>query len=258
MTTLYPRPPTEFPSVFNGTGRQMFPTNRIAIWSHLKSDYQVYAVNRDDYPAFRLTPTNTTRTNAYYFAEGPGDTRSRTFTLYRPRARLHSHVVMAVWHTGGWLCRRGNNNVLEGVLPILSVSDPSKLLWEGNVGLFTEGCEQYYEWLQFQTPIHYRPIIHNRIPQRDSDHWIEDGSPGSPTVPVAPTPTAVPLFVAETLTEKAILAGETCPISLETLQKGAVAVTSCFHLFQAEALAEWRTKHPSCPVCKKECAITTC
>jgi hypothetical protein len=259
MTTPYPHAPEEFPSVFNGTGRQMFDT-RIAIWSHLKSDYQIYSVNREDYPAFRLTPTNTNRTNSFYFAAGPGDTQARTFTLYRPRARLHSHVVMGVWHTGGWLCRLNANNTLEGILPILSVSDPAKLPWVGNVGLNIEGCRQFQIWLHFQTPSFYRPILHNRILQAESRLWEEDEGNTAPNVSstLSNAPTPVPLFVAETLAEKAILAEETCPISMDFLQKGEIAVTSCFHIFQADALAEWCTKHSTCPVCKKDCATTRC
>lgn len=225
---------------------------RVAIWSVVKADYQLYDVNRDDWPVVRLTPTHSSRTTPFYFAEERGDNQSRTITVYRPRARIHSHVDMAIWHTGGWLCRRQGTHI-EPVLPILCVSDPGKLIWVGNVGLATEGCEAYREWAQFQTPFFHRPIIHNRLVARAS-RW-EDDTVG---IPEPPTCDPIPLFVAEALLDRAIAAEETCAISMEPLQKGATTVTSCFHAFQREALAVWRAKHTSCPVCKKTCSTTDC
>ncbi len=252
MTEVHLRSPRSFPNVFNGNGHRML-LSRIAIWSIQKSDYQMYDVNRDDWPTVRLTPTQSDRTSPFYFAEGPHDTQSRTITLYRPRARIHSHVDMAIWHTGGWLCRLRGANQLDPVVPILAVSDPGKLIWSSNVGLH-RNTEAFREWVQFQTPFHHRPIIHNRIMARAS-RWEDEENAEAPTLP---TPDPVPLFVAETLLEKAVAAEETCPISMEPFAKGTVAVTSCFHIFQKAAIEEWREKHNSCPVCKKVCAITAC
>lgn len=220
---------------------------RVAIWSVVKADYQLYDVNRDDWPVVRLTPYDSSRRTPFYFAEGGGDSQSRTITVYRPRARIHTHADMAIWHTGGWLCRKQGSH-LDPVLPILCVSDPSKLIWVGSVGLVKEGCEAFREWVQFQTPFFHRPIIHNRLMARASR--FEE--------PETPTPDSLPLFVAEALLDKAVAAEEACPISMEPLQAGAATVTSCFHVFQREALAEWRTHQTSCPVCKKTCSTTDC
>jgi hypothetical protein len=251
MTTL---PPRSFPSAFNGTGVRMLHP-RIAVWFVAKSDYQLYDVNRDDWPVVRLTPTNSSRTTPYYFAEGVGENRSRTITVYRPRARIHSHVDMAIWHTGGWLCRK-HGNQLEPVVPLLAVSDPNKLIWSGNVGLHRD-TEEFREWAQFQTPFFYRPIIHNRLIARAS-RWEPEDETDTPTIPALPTIDPVPLFVAEALLEKAVAAEELCPISMESLAKGDALVTSCFHIFQRDAMAKWQVTHSTCPVCKKECAITEC
>jgi hypothetical protein len=240
-----PQQPRSFPSAFNGFGDRMLH-DRIAVWSHLRNDFQVYDVNRENYPAFKLTPTNTSRTDPFYFAEGPGDTQSRTFTLYRPRARIHSHMDMAIWHTGGWLCKRGRHH-LEAVIPILAVADPAKLVWVGNVGLGTN-TEGFREWLQFQTPSFYRPIIHNRILARPVTEWEEDDTTSKPE--------PIPQFVAEALLAKST--GELCPITMEPLAAGNVSVTSCFHIFQKDAIEQWLAKNTTCPVCKKECSVTHC
>ncbi len=228
--------PREFPSPFNS---ERMLHSRIAIWSYLKSDYQIYDVNHEAWPAIQLTPANTERTCAFHFADDNAwDTQSRTFTLYRPYAEMYSQVDMAIWHTGGWLCRLQLNQMVP-VYPILAVSDPAKLVWVGNVGL--QQSVEFMEWLNFQTPFFYRPIICNRL--------LRDNTPKPP---------AIPAFVAEALLEKALTTGETCPISMNALTRGAVYVTSCFHLFQREALDEWRTKNAKCPVCRAYCETTAC
>lgn len=247
----YPASPLEFPSPFNGNGQRMLHA-RIAIWSFLKSDYQMYDVNRDVWPILRLNPCNSGRTRPYYFAEGTGDNHSRSITVYRPRARIHSHADMAIWHTGGWLCRKNTEGGLDAIIPLLAVSDPAKLQWIGNVGIHSQ-CDEFRNWIDLQTLAFYRPIIHNRIQSRSS-RWESD----EVTDTAVPTLDPIPLFVAETLLEKAIAAEEMCPISIEPFTKGSTIVTSCFHIFQKEALDEWRTKHVSCPLCKKTCAITIC
>lgn len=246
---MEPHHPLDYPSVFNGTGRRMLE-RRIAVWSYLRNDYQVYDVDRQDWPVIRLTPTNTSRTSPFYFAEGDGDNSSRTVTIYRPRARIHSHADMAIWHTGGWLCRMGNHNRLVPVLPILAVSDPAKLPWVGNVGLHTE-FESFACWFPYQTLHHYRPIIHNRI--LSQSQW--DDEDNSPT---GAKPDPVPQFVAEALLKMALAAEEQCPIVMEPLVAGDTSATSCFHLFSRAALDEWLLKNNTCPVCKKECSVTHC
>ena len=140
-------------------------------------------------------------------------------------------------------------------MPLLAVSDPSKLPWGTNVGLRRDS-EAFQEWIEFQTPYFYRPIIHNRVVVRHTITRFDDES-DAPTAIAEP----IPLFVAEALAEKAKTAAEVCPISLEplnSLQKGEIAVTSCFHLFQKQALESWHSEKKSCPVCKKSCAVTHC
>lgn len=218
----------------------MLPS-RFAIWIPAKSDYQIYSADRDDWPVIRLTPTKTERVNPYYFASERGDDQSRTFTLYRPRARIHSHIDMAIWHTGGWLCRKQGSTLIP-VLPILGVSDTSKLVVSESVGIHTS--PEFEEWKEFQTLFFHRPIIHNRIM----------------TVPKKPTeiPVEIPAFVAEALLEKSIAVEEACSISMEPLEKGKSAATSCYHLFRREGIEEWRKTHTDCPVCKQDCSITLC
>ena len=82
--------PTTFPTIWNGFGPYMMPP-RIAVWFHTRGDYQIYEINRNNYPAIVLTPTNTERTQPFYFVSVDEDAQSRNFTLYKPRARVHTH-----------------------------------------------------------------------------------------------------------------------------------------------------------------------
>ncbi len=235
--TLSPR---SFPSVFNGFGRWMLPS-RFAVWFPAKSDYQIYTTDREDWPAIRLTTTQTERTTPFYFASERGDDRSRTFTLHRPRARVHSHVDLGIWHTGGWLCRKQGSQLIP-IFPILAVSDPTKLIFANNVGLHKN--EDFLEWVDFQTPFFHRPILHNRIME----------IPKKP----AEVPLEIPVFVAEALLEKFMVAGEVCAITLEPFARGNTAVSSCYHLFRRDGIMEWRKTHKECPVCKQICSLTFC
>lgn len=213
----------------------------MAVWFPAKSEYQIYTVDRDEYPTIRLIPMLTGRTSPYYFASQRADDRSRTFTLYRPRARIHSHVDQAVWHTGGWLCKKHGNSLIP-IVPILGVSDPSKLLVDKNVGIHSN--PEFEEWKEFQTLFFTRPIIHNRIvkiPKKSTE-----------------IPAEIPRFVAEALLEKAMASDQTCAISMEPFEKDKTVATSCYHLFRHDALQEWRKTHSDCPVCKQECSITLC
>ncbi len=237
-----PTSPSFFPSVFNGFGRRMIP-DPVAIWLPAKADYQIYSVDRDEWPTIRLTPIDSARNSPFYFACEVGDSRSRSITVYRPRARIHSHVDMAIWYTGGWLCRRNKRtNTMIPSIPILAVSDPGKLIVIRNVGIHSNS--DFLEWKEFQTPFFHRPIIHNRIVE----------------IPKKPKeiPDEIPRFVAEALLEKAIASEESCTITMEPLEKEKTAATSCYHLFHRDALQEWRKTHTDCPVCKQICSITLC
>jgi hypothetical protein len=220
---------------------------RFAIWYHTKKDYQIVDVNRDGYPAIILTPTRTTRSQPYYFASEREESQSRTFTLYRPSARMHTHQDMGVWFTGGWLCRKAAGTHLDPVIPILGLSDASKVRFVGNVGLRKNN--QYEEWLYFQTPFFWRPILHNRIHTTRNIQVVEfvDHS-------VAP----IPAYVAKLLLGDAIKQDSVCPITMESFQEGDTVVTSCFHLFRKSAMDQWfSTKEcKECPVCKQRCEIT--
>jgi hypothetical protein len=67
----------------------------------------------------------------------------------------------------------------------------------------------------------------------------------------APSPVPAPKFVADALIAASVAAEATCPITMEPITAATAAVTSCFHVFEANAIAIWLTDHQTCPTCKQ-------
>jgi hypothetical protein len=154
----------------------------------------MYEINREEWPIHRFEKSKETRNNPFFFALDPDDDRqSRTITVYRPRARVHSHIQMAIWFTGGWLCKKRGDTMVP-VVPILAVSEPTKLQYFGSSPSVLHTMD-FFEWKTFQTPFHYRPIIHDRIPEATREVVRE--------VEVVAKPTPIPAYVAEMLLKKA-------------------------------------------------------
>ena len=246
--------PTRVPTVWNGEGRYMLPT-RFAVWFPNRGNYQVYEVNRENYPVIQLNPSRTARQNPFYFAElSVADHASRSILMFRPRARVHTHVQMGIWFTGGWLCKQNGHN-LEPVIPIMGISDTRNLTYEGNIGIVWS--TEFENWVSKQSSALTAPIIRNRVFVVDDAPAADDAA--APTTAPTTAPTPIPKFVAETLIAAAKQKNEACPITMEAFTECAsLSVTSCFHIFARDALDAWfhSNKGASCPVCKSECAIT--
>jgi len=73
--------------------------------------------------------------------------------------------------------------------------------------------------------------------------------------PRQPRPPAFPKHLADQVLVAAETAGQTCPITMEPIKKAAAAITSCGHVFQKEAIAEWMEGHDTCPECRQPCSI---
>jgi hypothetical protein len=81
-------------------------------------------------------------------------------------------------------------------------------------------------------------------------------APPAPPPPVA-EPAPIPKFVADTLIRDAVSRAATCPITMEPLAPETTAVTSCFHLFERDAIAAWMAQAGNCcAVCKQRTVLT--
>lgn len=66
----------------------------------------------------------------------------------------------------------------------------------------------------------------------------------------------IPRRIAWLIAEDAQKQGETCAITMEDISPLTAAVTTCFHVFNADALNQWVERHRTqpvipCPVCRK-------
>jgi len=73
-------------------------------------------------------------------------------------------------------------------------------------------------------------------------------------------PEKIPQRIAWIVAEDACKRGEDCSITLDAITPITAAVTSCFHVFDADAIAKWLESTPGslCPMCKKAAVATIC
>jgi hypothetical protein len=72
----------------------------------------------------------------------------------------------------------------------------------------------------------------------------------APVVATPPTIVKIPSHIVRGFVESAIQKKEVCPITLEPLVMGHVAMTSCGHLFNTEAIMNMLKENTSCPSCR--------
>lgn len=73
-------------------------------------------------------------------------------------------------------------------------------------------------------------------------------------VPLKPIPKRIAWLIAEEAAKS-----ETCPILSEPISPVTAAVTTCFHVFEYDAINEWFVRNPvntKCPVCRETCLFT--
>lgn len=64
-------------------------------------------------------------------------------------------------------------------------------------------------------------------------------------------PLPIPELVGSLLIENARSSEDACPITAVPFKEGdTLSVTSCFHVFEAEAIQHWLAENDSCPVCR--------
>lgn len=65
----------------------------------------------------------------------------------------------------------------------------------------------------------------------------------------------IPSRIARLIAQDAEVAGELCPITMDTITATNCSVTSCFHVFDRDAIAQWMVNNTACPVCKQACSV---
>jgi hypothetical protein len=70
------------------------------------------------------------------------------------------------------------------------------------------------------------------------------------------TPISLPPHIVKIVLADAIRKNEVCPITSDNITETNATVTSCGHVFTADAITEWLSLPSSrgqCPVCKQMC-----
>lgn len=70
----------------------------------------------------------------------------------------------------------------------------------------------------------------------------------------------IPQHIIRAVLRDAVMQGETCPITSEEIDVSNGAITSCFHLFEKNAIAKWLLMPNSmnkCPLCNTRCRSFT-
>ena len=126
--------------------------------------------------------------------------------------------------------------------------------WRYNRHILVNGTRRY-------------PVInitaHSMIPSHRIDSFIPiiTDVPAQPVAPVVPKIypiLAIPQHAVRGLLRDAAMQEETCSITGENIDISNGAITSCFHLFEKNAIATWLAMPNSndmCPICKEKCNI---
>jgi hypothetical protein len=107
----------------------------------------------------------------------------------------------------------------------------------------------------------------NSLPAIKANSFIPIITPVTPvitTVPVIPVTTqpkkytidSIPQHIVRAILRDAVMQEEVCPITSMEIDIENGAVTSCFHLFEKDAIAKWLSMPGSrdkCPVCNNPC-----
>jgi hypothetical protein len=113
----------------------------------------------------------------------------------------------------------------------------------------------------FDVPIYNPGLMYDDVPPTPR-HIIAAGG-GQPVPIQAPAPApqivripiAIPKHIGAILLANARTGSDTCPIAATPFAEcGKLALTPCFHIFDADNLQRWQSTNNTCPVCRTELA----
>jgi hypothetical protein len=166
---------------------------------------------------------------------------------------------VTLWFANAWLCKK-NGVDLNALIPIMHVSNyyphftflhsASHKVYE-NIIDYDKNKEYINNYTKL-TPEYIMSIIlsSKKIPfdvicSSEEETIISHVKP-------------IPTYISEIIIENAINKKQTCPITLDEITKDSACVTSCFHVFDKEALTIWlkdKKNNSCCPLCKQKCVM---
>jgi hypothetical protein len=71
-------------------------------------------------------------------------------------------------------------------------------------------------------------------------------------------PEQLPKRIAMLVAEDASRKNDVCAITMEPISPATAGVTSCYHVFDADAITTWLASNAQCPQCRAACTATLC
>lgn len=164
----------------------------------------------------------------------------------------HTQEVPMRWHFAGATIY---SMLCPDPIPVIAVEHPEALpaTMLNEMRMVPATRVIYRAWRQRWDPY---------VVEREIEAIAAPPPPAAPIAPPPPPPAApvatapLPKFVADALVRDAAAADAICPITMEPITIATAAVTSCFHVFDANAIAIWLVDHRTCPTCKQVTSVT--
>ena len=193
-------------------------------------------------------------TTAGYYDEYYEESRDRS-SIYRGHWRYSGYTVFSMY--------------CATPIPILVFTDPSsdEIEWPApyyNRIAVTEGDRTIIRvWAQRWDPATWETTIEDAYAEyesRCSRRAAAASGGGGRAAVAAPLTVTPPKFVTDIIVADAIAKGATCPITMEPLKADKVTVTTCYHVFDTDALNTWAAAQIAtaeavttvCPQCRKD------
>jgi hypothetical protein len=138
-------------------------------------------------------------------------------TAFTASLNLLTGSLVTVWATGTYLY---NPNL---VIPIIGIRGAVPQGWKENGVCVTEERIRNVEQRLWTPPVAPPSKVQGQIPKR----------------------------IAQII---AAATSDPCPITMDAIT--AAGVTSCYHVFDAEAITTWLASNPQCPQCREPCSVT--
>jgi hypothetical protein len=237
----YPTPMTVNPRIWGNDFKTfLFPV--FAVYFEKQNRFGLYRIRVAE--AYHIIePYKTDRTDPYYLdrISDPSEPPSEAYWV-------KSQFTFCIWFQGAWLCRK-NGTVMSAVIPVMKLTN------------LNNNCKytKYFSAPVFESPAALEWTRNYKTINKTMHFSIERIARPIPYSPVKPklTISSIPTFVVNTLLEAAIQEKRECSITMEPITKETAAVTSCYHIFNRDAIAIWLASTTSCPVCKQDCTLSS-
>lgn len=240
---IYPTPMTSNPSVW-GTDYKNFLYPIFAIYYEKHNRFGMFRVRvAESYHI--IEPYKTERNIPFYF-HATGNPEEPPTEVYIANAQFS----FCIWFQKAWLCKK-NGTSMSPIFPVIKISNCAK-----NCN-YTKHCSvAIYESpaaVEWVDRVKRTDKAVSRIAMRNAAFIPYSYAPPKPAA--TPTIPTLPGYVTSLLLEDAISKKQDCPITMEPITKETSAVTSCYHVFDRDAIASWLVTHTTCPVCKQTCCL---